>query len=270
MCIRHRCMRSTHNHVGNGMMLKNVIGKLVAATAVGAVLLSVGSHARADAAGEKVLHQVDEAQNQYETLTLKYTMTTKEPGRDESHLIVRTNFKGHKQFTELLGPPDMKGTKVLHLSNTKMYIYLPSYRKVRRVQSHMTEAGFLGTTYSQRDMNMTRFRPYFSADIEGEDNATWTLRLTARPDKRAPYGKIEMTVDKAKNLPLRMKYFNDKGAHVKTETRMKYFCEGKVCLAKRQKMVDHTKSDKWSKLKLDEWDINPSLPDKMFSKRNLK
>jgi len=248
----------------------NSFGKLAASAAVGAMLLTVSAIAPADSAGDGVLHKVDKAVKSYDSLTVKYTMTTKEAGHDETHLIVRTSFEGHKQFTEILGPADMKGTKVLHLSNTKMYIYLPSFRKIRRIASHMTEAGFLGTTYSQRDMNLTAYRPYFEADLASEDDATWSLKLKARPDTDAPYGSLEMTVHKKLKLPLRIKYFNDKGTHVKTETRMKYFCEGQVCLPKRQKMVDHTKGDKWSKLHLDEWDINPSLPDKMFSKRNLK
>lgn len=248
----------------------NGFGKLAASAAVGALLLTLTATALADAAGEGVLHNLDKALKAYDTLTVKYTMTTKEPGRDESHLVVQTNFKGHKQFTEILSPPDMKGTKVLHMSNTKMYIYMPSFRKIRRIASHMTEAGFLGTTYSQRDMNITAYRPFFEADLKSEDDATWSLRLKARPNADAPYGALEMIVHKKLKLPLRIKYFNDKGTHVKTETRMKYFCEEGVCLPKRQKMVDHTKGDKWSKLRLDEWEINPSLSDRMFSKRNLK
>lgn len=243
---------------------------LAASTAVLALVMTLAGPARADSAGDQVLHQLDKAIKAYDTLTVKYTMTTKEPGRDESHLIVRTNFKGHRQFTEILGPPDMKGTKVLHLSNTKMYIYMPSFRKIRRIASHMTEAGFLGTTYSQRDMNLTAYRPFFEAVVKSEDDATWSLHLKARPDTDAPYGSLAMTVSKKLKLPLRVKYFNDKGTHVKTETRMKYFCEDSVCLPKRQKMVDHTKNEKWSKLHLDEWNINPRLPKKMFSKRNLK
>lgn len=247
----------------------NLFGKLATAVAVGTVLLTAPATAGADAAGENVIHQMDQALKAYDTLTVKYTMTTKEPDRNESHLIVRTSFKGHKQFTEILGPPDMKGTKVLHLTNTKMYIYMPSFRKIRRIASHMTEAGFLGTTYSQRDMNLTSYRPYFEGNLVSEDAATWKVELAARPGRDAPYGSLEMVISKKLKLPLRIKFFNDKGTHVKTETRLKYFCEDGVCLPKRQKMVDHTKGGKWSKLDLDEWKINPSLSDSMFSKRNL-
>jgi outer membrane lipoprotein-sorting protein len=243
-------------------------GSMLCSLGIG-LLAGVGQ-ARADGKGDDALRKVDEAQRQYKTLTSQYTITTQEPGKSPTEMVVRTNFMGRKQFTELLSPGDVKGTKVLHLSDSEMYVYMPAYRKIRRVASHVNEAGFMGTTYSATDMNLTAYGLFFTANISSEDGGNLVLALEAKPDARAPYGKLELTIDKSLNLPTRIKYFDDKGNHVKTETRTNYSCEQKVCLPKRQKMVDHTKNDKWSRLELSEYKVNPSLPEDMFSKRNLQ
>ncbi len=250
--------------------MKSVLRKGLMLCTLGLGLFVAGTGARADAKGDAALRKVDEAQRQYKTLTSQYTITTQEPGKDPTEMVVRTNFMGRKQFTELLAPGDMKGTKVLHLSDTEMYIYMPAYRKIRRVASHVNEQGFLGTTYSATDMNLTAYGEYFSATVSSEDGANLVLALEPKPDARAPYGKMELTIDKSLNLPTRIKYYDEKGNHVKTETRTNYVCEGRVCMPKRQKMVDHTKNEKWSRIELGEYKVNPSLPDDMFSKRNLQ
>ena len=250
--------------------MRSGLSKLVALGAVGLGLLLSGGQARADAKGDEALSKVVDALHSYKTLTTQYTMTTQEPGKDPTEMVVRTNFMGRKQFTELLAPGDIKGTKVLHLSDTEMYIYMPAYRKIRRVASHVNEQGLFGTTYSATDMNLTTYTQYFTATVKSEDGGNVVLALESKPDARAPYGKMELTVDKSLNLPTRIKYYDDKGTHVKTETRTNYVCEGKVCLPKRQKMVDHTKNDKWSRLELTDYKANPSLPEDMFSKRNLQ
>ena len=250
--------------------MRSVVSKLVALGAIGLGLVVGSGQARADAKGDAALQKVVDALHSYKTLTNQYTMTTQEPGKDPTDMVVRTNFSGQKQFTELLAPGDVKGTKVLHLSETEMYIYMPAYRKIRRIASHVNDQGFLGTTYSATDMNLTNYNQFFTATVASEDGGNLVLTLDPKPDARSPYGKMELTIDKSMNLPTRIKYFDEKGNHVKTETRTNYVCEGKVCLAKRQKMVDHTKNDKWSRLELTEYHVNPSLPDDMFSKRNLQ
>ena len=250
--------------------MTHVLHKILTVGTLALGLVTLDASAHADAQGDAVVRKMDDALKSYKTLTVQYNVTTQEPGKGTSEMVVRSNFKGKKQYTELLSPGDVKGTKVLHLSESEMYVYMPAYRKIRRVASHVNEQGFMGSTYSATDMNLTQYSLFFTGQIASEDDGSWTVTLDPKPDVSPPYGKVVITVAKSNNLPTTIKYFDDKGNHVKTETRTNYFCEGKVCLAKEQKMVDHTKGDKWSRLSLGEYQINPELSDDMFSKRNLQ
>ncbi len=233
-------------------------------------LVALTTNAGADAKGDALLAKTDAALNRWTTLDLEYSLATHEPGRDPRYMKARTRFKGGKQLTELLAPPDMKGTKALTLSKTTMYVYLPAFRKMRRVASHAAEQGFMGTTFSQQDMNLTRYSPFYAARLASEDAASWTLELSRKSGQKAPYARIQMTVDKTLHLPTTLRYFNDQGTHVKTETRGDYRCEQQICTPGKQKMLDHTKGGMYTELTLGKFQINPPLADRLFSKRSLK
>jgi outer membrane lipoprotein-sorting protein len=248
------------------------ISRFISNACVGAaasLLFLIPAEAQADAGCEASLAKVDAALNAYKTIELHYTMLTQEPGKRATRMKIRTRIKARKtkkkQFTELLAPADMKGTKVLSLSASKMWIYLPSFRKVRRVASHTSDQSFLGTAFSAADMNLSRYSKIYSCSQQGD-----TLDLKARDGKGATYGRIVIKIDKAKMLPLDMKYFDAGGRHVKTELRSGYFCEGKVCSAKTIKMTNHAKGGLWSELTLTDHKINAKMSKKLFSKRNLR
>jgi outer membrane lipoprotein-sorting protein len=229
--------------------------------------LSLSGPAQADAAGDKFLANVEDAMNRYKTMTIEYEAIDKAPGKSERKLGLAVKIKGDKRVTEFLAPADMKGTKVLILSPTQMYVYLPAFGKVRRIASHVTDQGFMGMTYSQDDFT-TRYAANYSAQLTSETAGEAKLTLTAK-GADAPYGKLEMTIAKDRNQPTEIKYFNATGTHTKTETRSNYSCENNVCVPGEQTMVDHTKGGHSTKLVRAKWKVNPDISDEQFSKRNL-
>jgi outer membrane lipoprotein-sorting protein len=151
-----------------------------------------------------------------------------------------------------------------------MYVYLPAFKKVRRIASYMTDQGFMGMNFTQDDMSITGYAKMFNATVASDDGKTQKLVLTAKDGANAPYAKVEMTVEKARNLPLEMKYFTATGAHTKTESRSDYTCENGFCAPGALKMVDHTKGGQSTTLSRKLWKVNVEIPDDRFSKRKLE
>ncbi len=234
---------------------------------VTAALMLAAMDARADDA-EAQLAQVDEALNQAKDQFLDYEMVDIKDGKERT-LRLEVSIKGEKRLTAFTAPADLRGTKVLIVSPTQMYIYLPAYKKVRRIASHVTEQGFMGTTYSNDDLALTRYAPLYAAKIVSSDEDKSKLELTKKSGAVAPYARIVMTVEKKRSLPLEMEYFDDAGNKVKTETRSEYTCEGKVCAPEVIAMRDHTDGDHVSKLVRKKWKVNGGLSDRLFTKRNL-
>lgn len=233
-------------------------------------VLAWSAPARADAAGDKVLASLDAALNRAKTQFIEFEGTVQEPGKAERKIGLEIRMKGEKRLSEFLAPADMKGTKVLILSTTQMYVYLPAFGKIRRIASHTTDQGFMGMTFSQDDFALTRYSGPYTATIASETPTQWKLTATPKAGETPPYAKIEITVNKDKTLPAELRYYNAGGTHLKTETRSDYTCEGDVCSPRELKMVDHTKGGYWTKLLRKQWKVNGAMADDLFSKRSLQ
>jgi outer membrane lipoprotein-sorting protein len=242
----------------------------LAGTALSAALAAVTmvTIAHADAAGDKVLTAMDAALNRAKTLTFEYEVVNQEPGKAERKLGMGVRLKGDKRLSEFSAPADMKGTKVLILSPTQMYVYLPAFGKVRRIASHVSDQGFMGLAFSQDDMATTSYTVGYTAQIASETPTQWRLVATPKAGQQTTYAKIEILVNKDKSVPAELKYFNAAGTNVKTETRSDYSCEGDVCTPRELKMVDNTKGN-WTKLVRKSWKVNDTISDDVFSTRGL-
>src|SRR5262249_35132522 len=113
------------------------------------LLLLLPAVAHADPAGEKVMGWVDEAQNRAKSHYFEYEATTVEPGHADKKLGINVWIQGDKRVSEFTAPADLKGTKVLILSTTEMYAYLPAFGKVRRIASHTNDQSAFGMVFSQ-------------------------------------------------------------------------------------------------------------------------
>ncbi len=242
-----------------------------AVCAMGALALAAVAHsapAHADAAGDAVLAKMDAAMNRAKTLQFDYEIVNKEANKDERTMAMSVKLKGEKRYTEFSAPADMKGTKVLILSATQMYVFLPAFGKVRRIASHTKDQGFLGLSFSQDVMATTKYGPEYTAAVASEDAASWKLVLTPKAGQETTYAKIEVTVGKDKKVPSELKYFNADGKNVKTEVRSGYSCEGDVCTPGELKMTDNVKGT-WTKLVAKTRKVNEEISDDVFSQRNL-
>jgi outer membrane lipoprotein-sorting protein len=246
--------------------MKTLVRTAVVLTAA-ALVSTPTSAVRADPAGEKILAALDAAINQAKTLSFDYEIVNKEAGKDERTMAMKVLLKGEKRYSEFSSPADMKGTKVLILSSTQMYVYLPAFGKVRRIASHTKDQGFLGLTFSQDDMATTSYSPLYAAALASDAPDKVVLNLTPKGAESA-YAKIELTLTKDHMVPAQFKYFNADGTNVKTETRSNYTCEGSICTPGEIKMTDNVKGA-WTKLIAKTRKINTDISDDVFTQRNL-
>lgn len=232
--------------------------------------LVVVHEARADAAGDKQLAAVDAALNRAKTLIVEYEVINLEPGKGEKKMDLKVMSKGGKKLIEFLSPADLKGTKVLILSPTEIYAYLPAFGKVRRISGGTGGEGFMGLAYSVDDWARAAYSGNYTGKIASSTDSEVSLTATLKPGQTANYAKIDFSLDKAKNLPTQLKLFNAEAKNTKTETRTGYSCEGDVCTPAEQTMVDNTKGGLSTKLIKKKIKVNEAISDDVFSKRNLE
>jgi outer membrane lipoprotein-sorting protein len=255
------------------MKLRHTLIPVFAAAGVLGLLAAAPPEVKADSKGDGELATIDAAMNKASTLYFEYKASIKAPDKDAKSLGLIVRLKGDKRLTEFTAPADVKGTKVLILSPTQMYIYLPSFGKVRRIASHTTDQGFMGLNFTQDEMLLTKYSPYYTATVDSDDGTNETLTLTSKSGTDAPYPKLKLTIAKSNMMPTQIDYYDDAGKNVKTETRSNYSCDGgdaSVCTPTEFKMVDHTKNDMYSTLTRSKWKANSDMSDDMFTKRALE
>jgi len=221
----------------------------------------------ADAA--TIMAEADAAMVRAEDHTITWKIVNQKPGaKAPEHMQFVSQIKKAKTLTSFTEPANLKGTRVLVLARNQMYIYLPQYQKVRRIASHVTKQGFMGTSFSQADMNAS-FGDVYTPTLVSEGDGKAVLELKAKADTDAPYAKALVTLDTEMDQPLELKYFNEDGENIKTETRSGYECQDNVCLAAVIRMEDHTRGA-WTELQRQDWTLNGGLSDDLFTTRNLQ
>ena len=232
------------------------------------LVLSTGTAFAGDA--DALMTEVDDLMNSAEDETFVFSAKTLEKGKSPRLVVLKVWIKDGMRLTEFLEPGDLKGMKALTLSASQIYTYLPEYKKVRRVASHTSEAGFMGMAYGQAEMALSRYAEVYTSQKKSEDDAAWTLELTPRPGTKAPYPKLELVISKKVKRPTELRYFNDSGKLAKTETRSDFKCKGTICNAGTMRMVDHTKDGLETTFTMSDWEVNTGISKRKFSVRSLQ
>ena len=220
--------------------------------------------------GDALLKEVDDLMNSAEDETFVFSAKTLEKGKSPRLVVLKVWIKDGMRLTEFLEPGDLKGMKALTLSASQIYTYLPEYKKVRRVASHTSEAGFMGMAYGQAEMALSRYSEVYAAKKKAEGDKAWTLELTPKAGAKAPYPRLELDISKSVKRPMELRYYNDSGKLAKTETRSDFKCKGTICNAAKMRMVDHTKDGLETTFSMSDWEVNTGISKRKFSVRSLQ
>jgi hypothetical protein len=221
--------------------------------------------------GDKVIKLMDESMTRAKDQYFQYEFVILEPGKAPRRLLMEATIKGSTwRRVEFLAPGDVKGMRVLTLSLDQQYVYLPAFRKVRRVASHIRNQSFMGSSYSYDEMATVTYGDLFAGEVVSENEKEWVVIGTRRPGKDFSYPKIEFTILKETTQPSLIKYFNDKGVVLKTEQRVDYDCQENLCNAKEMSITDHTRNNLVTKMIRKQWKRNTGISDDFFTVRDLQ
>ena len=240
------------------------------AAVVLAALLALPCAAAAGGKGHTLLRKLDAKATWARDQTFNYEMRIHDPGKAVQRMRFKVKIRGRKRFIKFTYPGDVKGMKVLILSRSRMYTYLPAYRKIRRIASHMRSQSLLGADYSYDDMSTVTYADVFKGRLVKQTAKVYVVDARLRPGKSAAYARIVFYLRKKDTMPVKLMYYNATGTKLKTETRRDYACKQKACTARVMKMVDHTRNNHFTELIRKAWQINTGFSDRVFSKRQLQ
>ena len=196
-------------------------------------------------------------------------------GRRNSRTITSRSYSRGKydNFTEYLSPEREKGTKMLKLED-HLWIYSPSSDRTIQLSGHMLRQSVMGSDLSYEDMMEDRkLLDIYIAEITGEEevegNKTWVLTLVAKVDD-ATYHSRKMWIEQERFVPLKEELFAKSGQLLKkTELSDVRQVDGRWYPFKMN-YKDMLSNGKGTDFIVTELQINPTIPDHIFTKSSLK
>ena len=218
----------------------------------------------------EILRKVDSTLNAPadQTMNMKLVLVSKD-GNEREREIVMYQKGSDKRMGKFLSPADQKGIAFLSLPGGIMYIYLPAFKKTRRIASHVKNTKFAGTDFTYEDMEAGEYANKYSPKMLGNEVDQFVLQLMPKPGIQSEYSMLKLWVERERYLPTKIEYY-DKGNNLyKVMTRDDIENIDGYWFARESEMYD-LKSGRKTKMILQDVRFDQGLSDDLFTERYLK
>ena len=194
-----------------------------------------------------------------------------------------------RRMIKFISPADQRGIGFLDLPDDVMYLYLPAFKKIRRIASHVKNESFAGTDFTYDDMASINYADEYDPELIGsrtekrlvliqdEQEEKWVdeeldhylLELTPKEGVKKDYSKLVMCIGKDNFYPVRIEHYSKDGKLWKVMERRKIEKKGGYWMAKETEMSDLKKEHK-TRMVIIDIKFDQGLQDDLFTQRYLK
>lgn len=217
----------------------------------------------------EILEKVDDVVNAPidQNLGLKLVLIDKD-GKENIREMSMLQKGSDKRMVKFLSPASQKDIAFLSLPDDVMYLYLPAFKKVRRIASHVKNTKFAGTDFTYEDMEAKRYSEKYIPELLEKDENHYILQLKPEKDVKTDYSKLIMWVRTDIFYPTKIEHY-DKGNNLyKIMSREKIEKVGEYWVSKESEMEDMKAKHK-TKMIIVDVRLDSGLADDKFTERYL-
>ena len=241
---------------------------LISALLVGAPVLSASGLEKLPI--DELMKRVDSFYDNVQDQQYEMVMTLVEPDGATKERRLSYAAKGEfKALTRFHFPDSVDGMGFLQEEDDNFHVYLPQFHKVRKVAAHTKRQSFMGSDFSYNDMNNRRYTIDYQAELLDDSGERYIVELTPKPDRELQYSRLLLTVQPDTFMIDTIEYFDETGEKVKVQSRDKETKIEGIWMQQRVTMEDVRTGHK-TVLEFDDIRLNQSLPDDLFTVRNLR
>ncbi len=188
--------------------------------------------------------------------------------------MTKEDSAGDKKLMTFLWPTDVKGTKLLTISNKTdeddQWLYLPAFKKVKRISSRNKSGAFMGSEFSYEDMGSQDIEKYeFFYEKDEKVGKQDCYKVTRYPKTKSSYSKQEIWVDKTKLAAIKINYYNQRSELLK-ESKFEDYKKIKNWWRADNITMTNIQTKNISILKVIKKELGIKLNDTLFRKTALK
>ncbi len=249
------------------LCLSSLVAVPAASASVPAVSTTPAAAMAVDA--NKILAEIDRRANAFADQQYAAEMKIFKSGKLKRTLAFDAKMKGlQKQFIHFTAPGDVAGMKILMQDAATLYVYLPEFKKVRRVAAHAMNQGFLGGEFTYQDMTEVQLSPFYEASLSGRDGKKTTLELKPKAGVEASFARLEVVIDASKGGVTEIRYYDGADNHIRTQTREAWKKVGGELMPTKVSMAN-LKTGDTTVIELREVRVNEGVDEGLFSRRQL-
>ncbi|WP_455211683.1 outer membrane lipoprotein-sorting protein [Kaarinaea lacus] len=183
---------------------------------------------------------------------------------------------GDKSMSIFDSPRDVQGTAFLSFTHATtaddQWLYLPALKRVKRIASNNKSGPFMGSEFAYEDLSsqeVEKFTYKWLKDESYEGKEAFVIERIPTYEYSG-YTKQIAWIDKEIYQPLKVEFYDRKGALLKTLTNHEYkqYLE-KYWRASRMEMINH-QTNKSTTLKWDNYVFGNGYTDRDFDRNSLK
>jgi outer membrane lipoprotein-sorting protein len=222
---------------------------------------------------------VQMADNRKEPADISADLTmvlTNAKGKTRTSTIRSVSIRGgEKQIIWFLAPPDDKGVAFLKIehpgSDDEMRLWLPAFKKVRRISSAKKGDSFMGSDLSYEDMTNRELDEYTYRrlpDDTVEGRECYVVEATPKPEAKSTYSKHVTWITKDGLLVVQEESYDRSGRLLKKK-QMKYR-KLKGYDVPVEIFVENVQKNHSTRLTFDNIEVDTGVQENLFQEKNLK
>lgn len=222
-----------------------------------------------DLSAVEILKKTDEVVNASKDMRSTTRTILIDSNKNEKVRESETFQKGNdKRLVRFLSPADQKGIGFLSLPDDVQYLYLPAFRKVRRIASSIKNTNFASTDFTYEDLSTFEYSKDYDPKLIETTDTAYVLELTPKPGVKKEYSKLRMWIRKDNFYPVKTESYDKKGTIWKVLERRRIEKVGNYWISKEMEMKD-LKVNHSTKIIVDKIEFDSGLDDEIFTPRYL-
>ncbi|GAB6283007.1 MAG: outer membrane lipoprotein-sorting protein [Ignavibacterium sp.] len=190
-------------------------------------------------------------------------------GNEKERTITMLQKGDDNRLVRFLSLADQKGIGFLGLPDDVQYLYLPAFKKVRSIASHIKNQKFAGTDFTYDDLGTLKYSDDYNPKLVETTKDEYVLERTPKAGKDKDYSKLKIWVRKDIMFPVKTEFYDKANRLWKTMERRLVEKIDVYWISKEIEMKD-LKDQHSSKMQLSEIILDSNLSDNLFTERNLE
>lgn len=182
-----------------------------------------------------------------------------------------------RSFVEFKAPADVAGTRFLSIEEkgreADQFIYLPAFKKVKRVVGAQRSQSFMGTDFSYDDLDGRRvddqeWKRLADEALAGQE--CFVIEGSPKTPDKGTYGRTLIWVHKKHLIPMRIDFFGSDRATLKKKLTVRKLEKLHERWIASDSVMATTDKGTETRLKVESVDFDTAIPDEEVSQRALE